>query len=120
MKTPILTIAPLVALRSATAFRNTCFTVFDKMMNTVPAAVTLSDPVTVRPWLMLKTHLDLTSTGAVSYSGIIAAHGTPAPPSTAAYQYGTTGGGNTGSRTSQTGGLFSIFLFSFYQASYWV
>jgi hypothetical protein len=80
------------------------------MMNTVPAAVTLSDPVTVRPWLMVKTELDLTSTGAVSFSGIIGAHGTPAPPSTATYQYGTVGGGNTGTRTSQAGGMFFFFL----------
>jgi hypothetical protein len=74
------------------------------MMNTVPADVTLSDPVTVRPWLMVKTEIDLTPTGAVNFSGIIGAHSTPAPPNTATYQYITTGGGNTGTRTSQVGG----------------
>jgi hypothetical protein len=100
----MLILATPIALRSATAFRNTCFTVFDKMINTVPAAVTLSDPVVVRPWTMLESQLDLTSTGTVNFTGKIAAHGTPAPPSFATYQYGTTGGGNTGSRTSQVGG----------------
>ncbi|EPE28484.1 Heme-dependent peroxidase [Glarea lozoyensis ATCC 20868] len=99
------------ALRSATAFRNTCFTVFDKMVNTVPAAVTLSDPVVVRPWTMLESQLDLTSTGTVNFTGKIAAHGTPAPPSFATYQYGTTGGGNTGSRTSQVGVVQPGFTF---------
>jgi hypothetical protein len=86
------------------AFEDTCFTIFAKMMSTVPAAVTLSDPFQVRPWIMRESHLDLTTSGGVQFSGVIAAHGTTAPPTTAAYIYGTTGGGNTGAKTSANGG----------------
>jgi hypothetical protein len=74
------------------------------MMSTVPAAVTLSDPFQVRPWIMGESHLDLTTSGQVSFSGVINAHGTTAPPNAATYSYGTTSGGNTGTKTSGTGG----------------
>lgn len=91
-------------MRSATSFRDTCFTVFDKMMNTVPSTVTLSDPVVIRPWIMLKSFLDLTPAGVANFSGVIAAHATTEPPATATYQYVTVGNGNTGTKNSQVGG----------------
>ncbi|EHK98403.1 putative L-ascorbate peroxidase 6 [Glarea lozoyensis 74030] len=85
--------------------------IFKSDGNVTMNAVTLSDPVVVRPWTMLESQLDLTSTGTVNFTGKIAAHGTPAPPSFATYQYGTTGGGNTGSRTSQVGVVQPGFTF---------
>lgn len=101
-------------MRSATSFRDTCFAVFDKMMNTVPSTVTLSDPVVVRPWIMLKSFLDLTPAGVANFTGQIAAHATAEPPATATYQYVTTGNGNTGTKISQVGSKSKYFPFQQY------
>jgi hypothetical protein len=96
--------ATIKAMLSPQSFEDTCFTIFAKMMSTVPAAITLSDPFQVRPWIMRESHLDLTTGGQVIFSGVISAHGTAAPPNAATYLYGTTSGGTTGTKTSSTGG----------------
>lgn len=94
---------------SLEAFEAACFPVFEKMINTVPTGTILSDVIGPRQWITMESHLDLDSTGAVVYSGVIGHYtgkgGAPSP-ATASYQYGTTGGGNTGPKTSQSGGGF--------------
>ncbi|TAQ86696.1 generic peroxidase [Chlorociboria aeruginascens] len=96
------------AMSSAQSFEDTCFTIFEKMINTVPAAVTLSDPIGPRPWILRESHLDLDSTGVVTYSGTITSSGTNSPPANAAYFYETAAGVSTGSKTSQAGVPFTI------------
>ena len=74
------------------------------MLNTVPMGVSLSGVIGPRPWITREAHLDLLSSGAVTYSGSIVTHGSTWP-STASYFYGTVGGGNTGPKTSETNGM---------------
>jgi hypothetical protein len=90
------------AMSSPSSFEDTCFTIFEKMINTVPDAVHLSDPVGPRQWTMQESHLDITAAGAPTYQGTIKTHSkTAAPPANASYFYGTVGGGNTGPKLSQ-------------------
>jgi len=103
--------ATIRAMSSPSSFENTCFTIFEKMINTVPAAVQLSDPVGPRQWTMQESHLDITGTGAVTYQGTIKTHSkTVTPPTNASYFYGTVGGGNTGPKLSQGACTYCIFL----------
>lgn len=76
-------------------------------MNTVPSTVTLSDAVTIRPWILLTGFLDLSPAGVAFYSGSFAAHAATEPPATASYTYGTAGGGNIGSKISAVGGKYT-------------
>jgi hypothetical protein len=85
------------------SFGDTCFTIFEKMINTVPSAVTLSDPLLPRPWILRTGSLDLNTAGAVTFSGTITGHGLPSLPQQASYFYGTVGGGNTGQKLSLAG-----------------
>jgi len=89
---------------SQQTFENTCFPIFAKMLNTVPSGVTLSDPIGPSNWITMNSNLDLTSTGAVTYSGTIGTFSKNPVPGNAAYNYGTTSGGNTGTKSSQSGG----------------
>ncbi|TVY92382.1 WSC domain-containing protein [Lachnellula willkommii] len=95
------------AMASSTqSFEDACFTVFEKMINTVPKTVTLStDLVGPRPWILMESHLDLSSTGAVQYSGNITTNSrfNPSVPTTATYAYGTSGGEDPVSHTSDAG-----------------
>lgn len=92
-------------MSSPTSFEDTCFTIFEKIINTVPSTVTLSDVIGPRPWILRESHLDLLSSGGVTYSGAITTHSNAVIPATAAYQYGTVGGGNTGPKSSNAGGI---------------
>jgi len=103
--------ATIKAMSTPTTFEDTCFTIFEKMVNTVPTAVTLSDPIGPRPWTLLESHLDLTTAGAVTYSGTIVTHSrTATPPGSASYFYGTVGGGNTGPKNSQAGSMDELYV----------
>ncbi|TVY15916.1 WSC domain-containing protein [Lachnellula arida] len=99
--------ATIKAMASSTqSFEDACFTVFEKMINTVPKTVTLStDLVGPRPWILMESHLDLSSTGAVQYSGNITTKSrfNPSVPTTATYGYGTSGGEDPVSHTSDAG-----------------
>lgn len=93
---------------STQSFEDACFTVFEKMINTVPKTVTLStDLVGPRPWILMESHLDLSSTGVVQYSGNITTNSrfNPSVPTTATYVYGTPGE-DTVSQTSDGGGEY--------------
>lgn len=97
--------ATIRALAPANTFRSTCFTVFEKMLNTVPRGVVLSEPIVPRQWILRLGHLELDSTDTVRYAGIITTHSkTDVAPSQAAWFFGTNGGGNTGIQLSDTGG----------------
>jgi hypothetical protein len=93
--------------KSQQAFENACFPVFEKMINTVPKGINLSAPIGPRHWITMESHLDLTSIGAVTYSGKIGTYSKTAVPKNASYSYGTTSGG-TIAKTSQGGGGYPI------------
>lgn len=97
--------ATIKAMSSAQAFENTCFNIFQRMINTVPKGVTLSGVIGPRPWILKESHLDLSPSGQVQYSGTIVTQSKAAgaAPATASYTYGTTGGGNTGPKSSSPG-----------------
>ena len=90
-------------LASPLNFQQKCFKIFERMLDTVPRGTVLSDPISVRPWILNEGHLDLSSTGAVTYSGQISSWSFSASPATASYEYVTVGGGNTGPKNSQSG-----------------
>jgi hypothetical protein len=92
-------------MSSRPSFEDTCFAVFEKIINTVPSRVTMSDVIGPRPWILHESHLDLLSSGDVTYSGTITTHSNAVIPATAAYQYGTVRGGNTGRKFSNAGGI---------------
>lgn len=99
------------AMSSASSFQNTCFTIFTKMINTVPSGTTLSAPIGPRPWLLRESHLDLNSTtGAVTFSGTVIGHGTGVLPNVASYMYNTEGGGNTGPKVTAVGSKYLYLL----------
>jgi len=84
---------------SQTSFENACFPIFEKMINTVPGTnAPLSDPIGPRTFITMDSRLDLTSTGVLTYSGFFGTYGKTAAPSTVTYEYGTVGGGNTGTK----------------------
>jgi hypothetical protein len=62
--------ATVQAMTTAQAFQDTCYTLFEKMVNTVPSSVTLSDVIDPRTWTMQESHLDLSSAGEVFFMGL--------------------------------------------------
>jgi hypothetical protein len=103
--------ATIRALQPAQAFEDSCFAIFERMLDTVPKEVTLSDPIVVRPFILREGHLDLSSTGVVSYSGDIAGWSTATtPPSSVTYFYATSPGVSTGTKTSVSSSSKTNFL----------
>lgn len=86
------------AMSTQPVFEQTCLTVFQKMLDTVPDGVALSDVIGPRAWITQESHLDLSPGGVVQYSGKITSYvrGGGAPPNKANYFYGTEYGGNAG------------------------
>jgi hypothetical protein len=99
------------AMSSAASFRNTCLTIFEKMLNTVPAGTTLSSPIGPRPWITKETHLDLSPSGVVQFSGNISTQSKAAgaAPATASYVYLTNSGSTAKTGTSQAGRKSALF-----------
>ncbi|KAH7416673.1 heme peroxidase [Cadophora sp. MPI-SDFR-AT-0126] len=88
--------ATIQAMSSPQAFQDTCFSVFEKMMDTVPRGMKLSEPIVPRKWILIESHLDLSPTGQVQYSGNVSTYNRGPLPINATYYYGKSGGGNTG------------------------
>ena len=95
--------ATILAMAQPQAFEDACFNIFNRMMNTVPSSVTLSDPVVIRPWFLRESHLDLTPAGVVYYAGTITGHSATTMPPTATYNYGLSTGANQTTKVSATG-----------------
>ena len=96
-------------LASPLSFQQKCFKIFERMLDTVPSGTVLSNPIAVRPWILNEGHLDLSSTGVVTYQGEISSWSFSPAPATASYKYVTVGSGNTGPKTSSGGSTSSIF-----------
>lgn len=88
----------------ATSFEDSCFAIFERMLDTVPRGVVLSDPVVPREWILKEGHLDLDSEGEVVYSGTITTWTTGTAPATASYFYQSASGESGSTLASQTGG----------------
>jgi len=75
------------------------------MLNTVPAGTTLSSPVGPRPWITKESHLDLSPSGVVRYSGNITTQSKAAgaAPATASYVFLSSSGSTLKSGSSQAG-----------------
>lgn len=94
--------ATLQGMTDDEIFRTKCYAVFEKMINTVPATVTLSDPVTPLTWKGVDVMMDIDSAGTVSVSGLIRnLYTTVTPPSTVSYTTASAAGNST-TQTSST------------------
>lgn len=94
--------ATLQAMADDLAFRTKCFSLFERMINTVPATVTLSDPVTPLTWKGVDVIMDISSAGLVSVSGLIRnLYTTITPPDTVSYTT-TSAAGNSSAQTTDT------------------
>jgi hypothetical protein len=94
----------ITAMNTPQTFEDTCFDIFERMINTVPKEVKLStNAVGPRPWITIETQLDPSPNGEVLYSGTIATHSHNGSPDQASYYYGTAGGGKTNPRLTNVG-----------------
>ncbi|KAH8900679.1 heme peroxidase [Thozetella sp. PMI_491] len=103
--------ATLAAMTEDAIFRQKCYTIFERMINTVPSTVTLSDPVTPLTWKAVDVALDVDSAGTVSVSGMIRNLCTDvAPPESVAYITVTSAGNSSEQSTgAATGNGTSLF-----------
>lgn len=109
--------ATMQTLSDESAFRTTCYSIFERMVNTVPSTVTLSDPVTPLTWKAVDVALDIDSTGTVSVSGLIRnLYTTATPPATVSYTT-STAAGNSSSQTS--GGVYGSGTSLYGNTTYW-
>lgn len=88
-------------MSSPQSFEDTCLTIFENIINTVPIGTVLSDVIGPRPWIMREKHLDLLPSGAVTFSGSITANSKGINPNTASYYYATSAGVNAGTKISE-------------------
>ncbi|KAF8859171.1 heme peroxidase [Acephala macrosclerotiorum] len=103
--------ATMQSISEEAAFQSACNTLFQRMIDTVPATVTLSDPITPMEWKGVDLMLDISSDGVVSISGLIRnLYTTTAPPETVSYTT-TNSGVNSTTQTSDvtSGNGTSIF-----------
>ncbi|TVY88213.1 WSC domain-containing protein [Lachnellula willkommii] len=78
--------ATMQSLSVEATFQSQCNSLFERMINTVPSAVTLSDPVVPMTWKGVDLGLDISSAGAVSIAGYIRnLYYSVAPPSVVYY-----------------------------------
>jgi hypothetical protein len=91
------------AMVSPQSFEDTCYAIFERMLDTVPKSVVLSDPILPRSWILREGHLDLTSTGALNYTGNITTWSKTTVPAKASYFYANSAGSSVLAKTSQPG-----------------
>lgn len=98
------------ALSEEAAFQSTCYALFERMINTVPSTVTLSDPIVPMVWKGVKIMLDVSSAGVVTISGLIRnLYTTTAPLSAVSYTTISSAGNST--QTSDTESRTGTSLF---------
>ncbi|ETS86444.1 hypothetical protein PFICI_00272 [Pestalotiopsis fici W106-1] len=85
--------ATMKALSEEAAFQATCLSLFERMIDTVPADVQLSDPIVPMTWKAVDVALDINTAGNVSVSGSIRnLYTDTSPPSTVTYTTSDAGG----------------------------
>lgn len=94
------------ALTDSQKFQDTCYTLFEKMLDTVPSTVTLSDVVVPRAWILQEGYLDISTSGTLFFVGSFTFHSLAGVvPSSAIYTYTTDGGVSTGTLSTGVGGM---------------
>ncbi|KUJ07877.1 heme peroxidase [Mollisia scopiformis] len=97
--------ATVESISEESAFQTKCTNLFQRMIDTVPAAVTLSDPITPMTWKAVDLMLDISTAGVVSISGLIRnLYTTTAPPDTVSYTTTSSGTNSTAQTSSTTSG----------------
>lgn len=105
------------SLATETAYDTRCFGLFERMLNTVPSSVILSDIITPMVWKGVDVIMDISTSGTVSLAGSIRNlydSTTTEPVTTVSYTYTSTSGNSsdlisdaydstTGAGTSQFG-----------------
>jgi hypothetical protein len=91
--------ATLKDMADEIAFKDRCYSLFERMINTVPSTVSLSSPITPMTWKAVDLALDVDSTGSVSLSGMIRNLYTTTAPDSVSY---TTFSGTSGNSSVQT------------------
>lgn len=93
------------SLAEEEAFRATCFTVFQKMIDTVPSTVTLSEAIIPVTWKAVDVVQDISSGGEVTVSGMVRYLydiSTTTAPTTVSYTTASSGAGNSSALTTTT------------------
>lgn len=106
--------ATIEALADEVAFRDTCFDLFERMINTVPSTVTLSDPVTPMTWKAVNLALDINSSGTVTAGGMFRYfYSSGSAPSSVSYSFTATTSSDatttTGTASTASGTGTSMF-----------
>jgi hypothetical protein len=105
-------------LSEEAAFQATCLSLFERMIDTVPADVQLSDPIVPMTWKAVDMALDINSAGNVSVSGLIRnLYTSTSPPSTVTYTTSTADG--VVSADHQTGTSSGSGTSLFGKTKYW-
>ncbi|KAK6064516.1 WSC domain-containing protein [Seiridium cupressi] len=109
--------ATMKAISEEAAFQARCYSLFERMLNTVPEGVTLTDPIVPMTWKAVDMVMDIDTSGNVSVSGMIRNLYTDgSPPSTVTY---TTSGadGISAERTSDKSSGSGSSLYG--KTAYW-
>ncbi|KAK9421597.1 putative Peroxidase [Seiridium unicorne] len=109
--------ATMKAISEEAAFQARCYSLFERMLNTVPEGVTLTDPIVPMTWKAVDMAMDIDTSGNVSVSGMIRNLYTDgSPPSTVTY---TTSGadGISAERTSDKSSGSGSSLYG--KTTYW-
>ncbi|KAF3012589.1 hypothetical protein E8E14_005591 [Neopestalotiopsis sp. 37M] len=110
--------ATMKVLSEEAAFQATCLSLFERMIDTVPADVQLSDPIVPMTWKAVDMALDVNSAGNVSVSGLIRnLYTSTSPPSTVTYTTSTADG--VVSADHQTGTSSGSGTSLFGKTKYW-
>lgn len=106
------------ALVTETAFDQKCYGLFERMLNTVPASVTLSDVIVPMVWKAIDLLLDLSSDGILTLSGEIRHLYTSSEtaPTTATY---TTSTSSTNSSLQTTDAYVNVGTSQFGSTTYY-
>jgi hypothetical protein len=109
--------ATMQALSAEAAFQAQCNNLFERMINTVPSTVALSDPITPMTWKGVDIMLDISSTGDVSVSGLIRnLYTATSPPATVSY---TTTSSNVNSSAQYSDSASGSGTSIFGSTTYW-
>ncbi|KAH8646904.1 heme peroxidase [Xylariales sp. PMI_506] len=92
-------------------FRATCYSLFERMIDTVPSGVTLTEPITPMTWKAVNVALDINNAGIVSVSGLIRNLYATSPPATVDYTTTSSVGNSSIQTSSPSSGKGKSFLY---------
>ncbi|KAH6653037.1 heme peroxidase [Truncatella angustata] len=102
--------ATMESISEEATFRSSCFDVFERMINTVPAGSSLTEPITPMAWKAIELATDINSQGVVSIGGRIRnLYNTGSSPSTVSYTVSSDAGDLTATSATSSGTGTSLF-----------